>query len=349
MEDEKELLQQAAERLLSWYGSNRRAMPWREQPTPYRVWISEIMLQQTRIEAVVPYFLRFMRELPDVQSLAAVSDDKLMKLWEGLGYYSRARNLKKAAVRIMEDHGGVLPQSAEELAKLPGIGDYTAGAISSIAYGRAEPAVDGNVLRVVMRLFACGDDVARNKTAKDVAKKLRAVYPEGSEASALTQAWMEAGETVCLPNGAPKCGLCPLHDLCRSRAAGTCEQYPVKSPKKERKIQDKTVLLLCCDGKYALHKRGGGGLLAEMWEFPNFDGVLETDEIGARLKERGLDLFSVEPCGASEHIFTHIEWRMNWFCVQCGPQIAQYDWADGREIAEKYAVPAAFRYYKRLI
>ena len=183
--DEKRL-SQAVPALVEWYAAHKISMPWREDPTPYHVWISEIMLQQTRIEAAIPYYYRFLEALPDIPSLAAVEDDKLLKLWQGLGYYSRARNLKKAAVEILDRYDGRLPADAKALRGLPGIGDYTAGAIASIAYGLPEPAVDGNVLRVVMRLTACDDDILAPSTRKRVAEMLRAVYPSGADAAALT-------------------------------------------------------------------------------------------------------------------------------------------------------------------
>lgn len=349
MENEEQLLRQTVPLLLEWYEANRREMPWRESPTPYRVWISEVMLQQTRIEAVIPYFLRFLRELPDVESLAAVSDERLMKLWEGLGYYSRARNLKKTALLLTERYGGILPEQASELRKLPGIGDYTAGAISSIAYHRAEPAVDGNVLRVIMRLTACGDDIADPKTKKEVANGLRVVYPQGKDAAAFTQAWMEVGETLCLPNGAPKCTECPLCPSCRAYAAGTAENYPVKSPKKERRAERKTVLLLSCRGKYAVVQRKKEGLLAGLWEFPNFEGLSDEQTVRERLVQTGLSCREVRARGKSVHLFTHVEWEMSWFSAECDEEGGGFVWASPQEIAQTYAVPSAFRYYKKLM
>jgi len=240
MYDQKQL-KKLISPLLSWYEKNKRPLPWRNDPTPYHVWISEIMLQQTRIEAVIPYYERFLRELPDIASLAAVPDDRLMKLWEGLGYYSRARNLKKAACALMEKYGGQLPDSAEELRRLSGIGDYTAGAIASISFGKPEPAVDGNVLRVIMRYLGKTDDIALQATKKETAAALRAVYPSGNAASNLTQAIMELGESVCIPNGQPKCECCPLSSLCVAKTENLTDSIPVKSPKKPRKQEPKTV------------------------------------------------------------------------------------------------------------
>ena len=214
------LLRDAALRLVAWYRENKKDYPWRQEPTPYHVWISEIMLQQTRIEAALDYYTRFIKELPDVFALAAVEDDRLMKLWQGLGYYSRARNLKKAALTLVNDYGGVLPDDAKALQKLPGIGEYTAGAIASIAYHKPEPAVDGNVLRVLSRLLLSYDDIMLPATKKAMTAKLRSVYPCGEEASLLTEGIMELGEVVCIPNGEPRCAVCPVAEFCRAKEKG---------------------------------------------------------------------------------------------------------------------------------
>ena len=220
MIENTERLPDAVSLIPEWYSAGRRLLPWRQDPTPYHTWIAEIMLQQTRIEAVIPYYERFLRELPDVSALAAVPEDRLLKLWEGLGYYSRARNLKKAALLLMEHYGGELPASAAELRKLPGIGDYTAGSIASISFGLPEPAVDGNVLRVMTRLLACADDIAAPATKRAVTELLRAHYPSGDDAALLTEGIMELGETVCLPNGSPLCERCPLRGLCLAHQEG---------------------------------------------------------------------------------------------------------------------------------
>lgn len=342
---EREKLQESAERVISWFRANGKSLPWREDPTPYSVWISEIMLQQTRIEAVIPYFRRFLRELPDVQSLAAVDEDRLMKLWQGLGYYSRARNLKKAAVLIMEKFGGILPSEAKELRGLPGIGDYTAGAIASIAYGKGEPAVDGNVMRVFTRLTACPDDVALPETKKKITEALKAVYPVGEEASFLTQGWMEVGELVCLPNGAPLCERCPLSGLCSAKKEGLIDLYPVKSPKKERVAEERTVVVLREGDRFSVEKRGEKGLLAGMWQFPNTEGRLDEEGVRAYVSSVGAIPLSVKPLGESVHIFTHREWRMTGYLVDADGIPDPFRQATKEELAQKYAVPSAFRYY----
>ena len=342
---EDALLRESAALLIPWCRERRRDLPWRWDASPYRVWISEIMLQQTRIEAVIPYYERFLAELPDAAALAAVPDDRLMKLWEGLGYYSRARNLKKAAQLVTDVYGGELPRSAAELRKLPGVGDYTAGAIASIACGEPEPAVDGNVLRVVMRLTACGDDVLSQKTRRRVSDALRAVYPRGEAAGLLTEGLMELGETLCLPNGAPLCGSCPLKELCLARREGREEELPRRSPKKERRIEEKTVLLLRCGERYALRRREKG-LLAGTWEFPNLPGKQDAQSVRAALAERGLPAEEIRPCGESRHVFTHVEWLMTGYRLVLKEEIPGYIWRTPEEIRRDYSLPTAFRFYQ---
>ena len=346
-EEELRLLRGSAARLIPWYRAVRRPLPWRDEPTPYRVWISEIMLQQTRIEAVIPYYTRFLQELPDTAALAAVSEDRLLKLWEGLGYYSRARNLKKAAERIVTEYGGELPRTAAALRSLPGIGDYTAGAIASIACGEPEPAVDGNVLRVVMRLTACGDDVLSQKTKSRVTEALRAVYPSGEEAALLTEGLMELGETLCLPNGEPKCADCPLRSLCRAHRAGKAGDFPVRSPKKERRAEDKTVLLLRCGGRYALRRRPETGLLAGLWEFPNLPGKLDAQAVRAALAAQGLAVGEIRPCGEAKHVFTHVEWHMTGYIADIFAESGEYVWKTPEEIRAEHALPTAFKAYRQ--
>ena len=338
-----EIIQAAAERLVSWYRANRRELPWRREPSPYRVWVAEIMLQQTRIEAVIGYYRRFLDALPDLPALAAVEEDRLLKLWEGLGYYSRARNLKKTAVRVMERYGGELPRAAAELKTLPGIGDYTAGAIASIAYGEPEPAVDGNVLRVVMRLLACPDDVLLPATRRRVTELLRAVYPRGEDAALLTEGIMELGEILCIPNGEALCGLCPLSGICRARQRGTVRDYPFRSPPKERRRETRTVLLLRCGERYAIRRRPESGLLAGLWEFPSWEGELDPEALSACL---GVPL-RCTPCGQAKHVFSHVEWRMRAYFAECETQPEGFLWRTAREIDEDVSIPTAFRYFKQ--
>ena len=331
--------------LLAWYEKNERPLPWRQDPSPYHVWISEIMLQQTRIEAVIPYYERFLKELPDIASLAAVPDDKLMKLWEGLGYYSRARNLKKAACTVMEKYNGILPDSAEALRRLSGIGDYTAGAIASISFGKPEPAVDGNVLRVIMRYLGKTDDIALQATKKETAVALRSIYPSGKSAKNLTQAIMELGESVCIPNGQPKCEICPLSKLCSAKAENLTDSIPVKSPKKPRKQELKTVFLLSCRGNYAIRQRADTGVLAKLWEFPNTDQKFSEEEALSYLSSLGLSPIGMTPCGEAVHIFTHIEWHMTGYLAECLYPTEEFIWKSAEEILSDYAIPSAFRAY----
>ena len=346
---EEERIQNCISRILAWYPAVRRPLPWRGDPTPYEVWISEIMLQQTRIEAVIPYYARFLSELPDVRALAEVPEDRLLKLWEGLGYYSRARNLQKAAKRIAADFGGELPRTAAELRTLPGIGDYTAGAVASIAYGEPEPAVDGNVLRVLARALACAEDVQLPQTRRRMAELLRAAYPRGEAAGLLTEGLMELGETVCVPNGEARCADCPLAELCLARQRGEVGRYPVRTPPRPRRIEERTVLLLRAGERWAVRRREETGLLARMWEFPNRDGALTTAEAADAVRALGGDVLSVEACGEARHVFTHVEWHMQGFTLTLAGECGDYVWKSADEIRAQCSIPTAFRYYLKQI
>ena len=342
---DSEIIKRALPLVADWDAAVRRPLPWRLSPTPYHVWISEIMLQQTRIEAVIPYYERFLAALPDIPSLAAVEDDVLMKLWEGLGYYSRARNLKKAAVLLCERYGGALPASAEELKKLPGIGDYTAGAIASIAFGLGESAVDGNVLRVLSRLLADGRDVLSPAVRESVTALLRESYPSGEKAALVTEGLMELGETVCVPSGEIRCEDCPLRALCRAYAAGEAGRYPVRSAPRARRSEERTVLLLRCGERVAIRRREEKGLLAGLWEFPALDGFLTEEGLRARFP----DALSITPCGEARHLFTHVEWNMRGFLIELPTELPQFLWEDAESIRAKYSVPTALRaFLKRL-
>ena len=327
----------------------RRPLPWRQDPTPYHVWVAEIMLQQTRIEAVIPYYTRFLKELPAIPDLASVPEDRLLKLWEGLGYYSRARNLKKAAALLQEQYGGSLPASAAELRRLPGIGDYTAGAIASIAFGLPEPAIDGNVLRVITRLTAFADDIADTKTKSAVKNALRACYPSGYEAGLLTEGIMELGETVCLPNGVPHCDFCPLANLCMAHRDGQELRFPVKTAKKPRRVERKTVLLLRCGNCFAVRRRPGTGLLAGLWEFPTVDGTLTSAQAARFAAEQSVSVRDLVPCGTSKHIFTHVEWYMSGFLLECENEVPNFIWRTPEAIAAEIPLPTAFRPWQKKI
>ncbi len=329
--------------LLEWYSAYARSMPWRDDPTPYHVWISEIMLQQTRVSAVIPYYERFLEELPTIADLAACDEEKLMKLWEGLGYYSRARNLKKAAVRIMEDLSGHFPSDYHSIRALPGIGDYTAGAISSIAFGLPEPAVDGNVLRVWARITGDFSDIMAEDTRKACRETLRTAMPEG-KTSEYTQALMELGATVCLPNGAPLCDQCPVSCRCVARKESLIDQLPVKTKAKPRRVERRTVYFLFYDGKVALRRRPKKGLLSGLWEFPN------------ELAGFDLSLWNVSgreeaSFGSGKHVFSHIEWHMDSQVFSLdSPHLPEgFVLASAEDLKASYAVPAAFRDFMKAV
>ena len=346
---ENEKLKSCLPLVIQWYAQNGRPLPWRQEPSPYHVWLSEIMLQQTRIEAVIPYYRRFLREFPTVEALAGAEDERLMKLWEGLGYYSRARNLKKAAALLTERYGGALPQKAEELKKLPGIGDYTAGAIASIAYGQPEPAVDGNVLRVMTRLLADDGDIMQADTKKRITALLRQSYPSGKDAALLTEGLMELGETLCIPKGVPDCAQCPLREHCLAHQSGREEQFPVRTPPKARRAEERTVFLLCNKGRYAIRRRPERGLLAGLWEFPNCEGKLSAEEAAARAESLGLTVTACAPCAAHTHVFTHVEWHMEAYLLNCAGEGGDFLWKSPEEIARNYSIPTAFRFCLNLI
>ena len=333
--------------LLDWYDAGHRDLPWRSEPAPYRVWVSEIMLQQTRVEAVRGYFSRWMNVLPDIPALAAADEAVYTKLWEGLGYYSRVRNLHRAAVLLCEEYGGELPADYDRLLALPGVGEYTAGAVASIAFGLPVPAVDGNVLRVVMRLTDCRDDIADPKVKKAVRAQIQAVMPEAeADIRVFNQATMELGATVCAPNGPPRCLECPAMAFCKGRLRGTAEDLPVKGAKKPRRVEEKTVFLLVRDGKIALRKRPGTGLLAGLWEFPNVEGALDEAAAGAAVSVWGLEPRRWESRLTAKHIFTHVEWHMTGYTLEvAGDGPADFVWADAGALSDR-AVPSAFgRYY----
>lgn len=337
-------LSEIVQPLLHWYSEHARVLPWRDEPTPYRVWVSEIMLQQTRVEAVIPYFERFLAELPTLEALADAEEPQLLKLWEGLGYYSRVRNLHKAAQTVMREYGGVLPQEPEVLAKLPGIGAYTAGAIASIAYGRPAPAVDGNVLRVIARVTANRGNVSENAVKRSMERDLKQIYPP-DRAGDFTQALMELGALVCLPNGAPKCEECPLFGLCSARMQNCTDELPVKAAKKERKIEQRTVFLIVCGGKAAIRKRPEHGLLAGLWEFPSADGTLSKTQAQEWLAERGLKPEKLERLPKAKHIFSHVEWHMTGYLTEV-PEIPGQSGltpAERDDLLQTYTLPTAFK------
>lgn len=337
--------------LLSWFAENGRPLPWRLDATPYHVWISEVMLQQTRIEAVIPHYEAFIRLMPDLTALAEMPEERLLKCWEGLGYYSRARNLQKAAKAVVASGESELPQTYAELIRLPGIGEYTAGAIASIAFGECVPAVDGNVLRVLSRLLNDDTDVLSPAGKKHFTAVARALVPQ--TAGQFNQAIMELGETVCLPHAAPRCTVCPLAAVCRGKRAGTAADLPVRKKPRARRVEQKTVFLLLSEKEDAvlLHKRPQSGLLAGLYEFPNADGALTAEETLELLNEQGFTVYEMEKTAPAKHLFTHIEWQMSGFLARvCARDVsADCVWAGTEELMGRFALPSAFKPFLKIL
>ncbi len=331
--------------LLAWYRGHARILPWREEPEPYHVWVSEIMLQQTRVEAVKPYFRRFTEAFPDVEALAGAEEEELLKLWEGLGYYSRAGNMKKAAAVMVSEYGGRVPDQYEELLKLPGIGSYTAGAIASLAYGRRVPAVDGNVLRVLSRVLASTEEIDKPAVKRRFESLLRLAMPE-TECGAFNQGLIEIGALVCVPGGSPGCGECPLASVCLSHRRGLQDVIPRRTPKKRRRVEERTILLIEADGRVAIRKRPKKGLLASLYEFPGLEGRLSADEVRRELAENASCLcLEIEPAGEARHIFSHVEWHMTGYHIRTDRIPPGCLGARRDEIKEKYPLPGAFGKY----
>lgn len=338
--------------LLSWYRKNRRILPWRENRDAYRIWISEIMLQQTRVEAVKPYFARFIEHFPTVRALADASEDELLKCWEGLGYYSRARNLQKAAKVIVSEYEGVLPASVQDLLSLPGIGNYTAGAVASIAYEIPAPAVDGNVLRVLSRVTGSRDDILKQSTKRKMEELVQTILSEG-DAGDLNQALIETGAVVCIPNGEPLCDRCPFYTVCFAREKGLISELPVKSPKKKRKIEEITVLLMEYRDKIAIRKRSADGLLASLYEFPNVPGKRSAGQVQELVGTGG----EIKELKEAKHIFSHTEWVMTGYFISLSGLPADFPEAgiddvvfvEWEELKNKYPIPSAFAAFKKFL
>ena len=328
--------------LLTWYDLNGRTLPWRSVVTPYRTWVSEIMLQQTRVSAVIPYFERFMAELPDAAALATVPEERLLKLWEGLGYYSRVRNLHRAAVLLCEEYGGELPADYDRLLALPGVGEYTAGAVASIAFGLPVPAVDGNVLRVAARLDNDFTPITDAKFKKQTRERFAALMPSDRPGD-LNQSLMELGATVCLPNGAPHCDDCPIQHLCEGFHRGNAAVLPLRAAKKARRVENRTVLVVRCGQLVGLRQRPKKGLLAGLWELPSLDGHLSPDELRAALTEMDWSVRKLLSLRPAKHIFTHVEWHMNGVYVELDAPAPALTFVTPAELRDAYALPSAFR------
>lgn len=336
------------EPLLAWYDTGHRDLPWRRTRDPYRIWLSEIMLQQTRVEAVIPYYERFLSACPTVRDLADAPEETYLKLWEGLGYYSRVRNLHKAAQVICDTYGGQMPADHAALLKLPGIGDYTAGAVASIAFDIAEPAVDGNVLRVVARITGDERPIDDAKVKKDMRAQVAAIIPH-DRPGAFNQAMMELGAVVCIPNGAPRCGDCPLMHLCRACHEQTTDRIPVRTPKKARTVVHRTVLLPRCGGLVGIRKRPDIGLLARMWELPAYEHPLEPSALRDQLAADGWKVERMLSLRPAKHIFTHIEWHMTGYYVELSEPVEDLTWVTPSALRGDYALPSAFRAFLKVI
>jgi A/G-specific adenine glycosylase len=328
-------------------------MFWRDDPTPYHVWISEIMLQQTRIEAVKAYYIRFMDALPSIEKLSEVNEEALMKLWEGLGYYNRARNLKKAAEVLVERYNGHLPADYDLLIDLPGIGSYTAGAIASIAYGIKVPAVDGNVLRVLMRYLNCSEDIGKNSLKKKAERSLLAIMPD--RPGDFNQAVMELGEVICIPNGEPHCDQCPFNQHCLAKKHGTWNRLPRRADKKSRRIVKMSVMVFEYKDKFGVVKRPNQGLLAGLYEFPSVEGNLSLPKFKQYLKEKHIVNCKVTELGNTKHIFSHVEWHMVGYHILLlddfiGEYITKHmKFVSEEELKDEYALPIAFHKYMKMV
>ena len=357
MGDEQQYTKDLAGALLKWFDENGRTLPWRQEPSPYHVWLSEIMLQQTRVETVKDYYRRFLEALPTIKDLAEADEDLCTKLWQGLGYYSRVRNLHRAAKQIVEEHGGVMPQRSAELMKLPGIGAYTAAALASICFGERIPAIDGNLLRIFARMTGYDQDIKAGNAKKAATEYYLSVFPQ-MRCGDFNQALMDLGATVCSPSGTPRCVDCPWAKDCTARAKGLELQLPVTAPKAKRRIEKKTVFLIYYQGKLALRRRPDQGLLAGLYEYPNAEGHLQESELAAYLHGLGFSAVQVHPLPKAKHIFTHKEWHMTGWEILAdeweehasgNPRKHELFLASAGELAGIYSIPSAFASYTERI
>lgn len=330
-----------AEPIVKWYQNEEKNLPWKQDKEPYHIWISEIMLQQTRIEAVKKYYERFMKELPTVTDLAKVEEEKLLKLWEGLGYYSRARNLKKAAEIIIKEYNGIVPREYEKLIKLPGIGEYTAGAIASICNNEKVTAVDGNVLRVISRVTGSKENVLLPKTKKKITEIIQEILPR--ESGDFNEGIMEVGEKICVPNGIPLCEKCPISQFCYAKENKLVTEIPVRVKDTKRKIENKTVFVIITKNKkIAIRKRDNKGLLAGLYELPNVDGMLEEKDVKKIIKDWNLKLVEINQGMNKKHIFTHIEWHMKHYQIVVEEENTEFTWISQDQLNKEYPLPTAF-------
>lgn len=333
--------------LVLWYQKNARVLPWREKPCAYGIWVSEIMLQQTRVEAIKVYYERFITRLPTLYDLATIEEDELLKLWEGLGYYSRVRNMQKTAKILIERGQDNLPNTKEELLKLPGIGDYTAGAILSIAYGIPSIAIDGNVYRVLGRYYAISESISKKSTYTIYSNYLESLLPE-YKAGDFTQSFMDLGSQICLPKN-PNCASCPLKNSCKARKENKMEAFPVKEKPKEKRVEERTVFILTCNDRIAINKRKEDGLLASLYEFPNSLSTPSIMDIENALYEQNIPYNYVEEIGTAKHIFSHVIWYMQGYKIELTSPLKEYLWVSKKDLIEKYSLPSAFSYYSEYI
>lgn len=351
----KNMKKKEIDNLLSWYYQNARKLPWRENPDAYRVWVSEIMLQQTRVEAVKPYYKRFLEKYPDVLALADAKEEELLKYWEGLGYYNRVRNMQKAAIQVRENHAGIMPVKYDFLIELSGIGPYTAGAVASIAGGEKVPAVDGNVLRIMTRLNGDYSNISEPQTIKVIRDELLRCMPD--KPGDFNQALMELGATVCLPNGEPKCNECPWKSVCKARKLNVIAELPVKNKPQKRRIEERTLILLSGTKGIALRKRPAKGLLAGMYEIPAIDGFKEEAEVLAYVRGIGYHPLHIKEIETHVHIFSHIEWHMKAFLLRIDEisdsvkkdKRNDFFFVNPEDIKDKFPLPSAFTPYRQYI
>lgn len=303
--------------LIAWYKANQRDLPWRMDQDPYKVWVSEIMLQQTRVDTVIPYFNRFVSQFPTISDLAEADEEKVLKAWEGLGYYSRVRNLQTAVREVAQEYGGKVPDTPELISKLKGVGPYTAGAILSIAYGVPEPAVDGNVMRVLSRILLVYEDIGKAKTRVLFEDAVRGLISK-EDPSSFNQALMELGALICTPKS-PACLICPVSEHCRALDQGRQKELPVKEKKtKVKHVDMAAVVLRDPEGKYLIHKRPSEGLLANLWEFPNIPvqkrGQSEKEDLSTYLEaEWGIHAHIGDHVSNIEHVFSHLKWDIQLY------------------------------------
>ncbi len=326
------------QKLISWYQENKRDLPWRKTKNSYYIWVSEIMLQQTRVEAVISYYEKFIERFPTIESFASANIDEVLKYWEGLGYYSRVRNMYKTANILMEQKKNALPDKRDELLALPGIGAYTAGAILSIAYEMPSVAIDGNVVRIIGRYYAIDKPFLKNE--KIYSSYVANILPK-ADADSFTQSFMDLGSSICLPKN-PTCEICPLHENCLAFKKNDILKYPVKSIKKKQKIEERTVFLFICGDLIAIRKRSEKGLLASMYEFPNDLVTLSLIDLENYLLEENIAYMSVIDAGDAKHVFSHIIWLMRGFIVEVDKPFGDFLWVSKKDLQEIYSIPSAF-------